>query len=533
MQRKRTFADLDREIVPVVAPRNSVFTSFDVSGPAEVTSDGLLVEVTRTEFQARCSKSNDKLVAYLRREVIRVTLALDDRTHRQKVLQGPPGCGKSVAAWFYALKQVDLGVSVCWVDVRRWVVMHMKNGVRCTPRHIDDDELNSNLYAELLILDEVAGTHDTGLHTILRIAALRNTNLIVVPSSQYAGMDYHEVRMKAWTLEEYKEAFAFDIFYDQVRGNLVVETVQNPTHYSKDELIENKFAVAGHCARWMFDMTTTEVLKIIRKTMRKLPSRELLNLDAGEMSSLAIYALVIRDPVENKWTYTSKVVAREISRRAFDAKTGKLHSTAHSLGAASMVVQAVEIDFLASILNGTLAWRARYIAEPTQLLPVATTFPVGREFEAVADTTFSPGHCLFSDFYHSVLDEDPGLFFNVVGAWMIPEVPGLGGFDCVQLCQRASGTLYLRFVQVALQADHPINMRCMHIFLESYNVHCDVPITDIEVVIVLPRHLAQTATPPAQWNVVGDVPAIQTKAGASYLLTVTRRIAGFKLDGRL
>jgi hypothetical protein len=201
MQRKRTFADLDREIVPVVAPRNSVFTSFDVSGPAEVTSDGLLVEVTRTEFQARCSKSNDKLVAYLRREVIRVTLALDDRTHRQKVLQGPPGCGKSVAAWFYALKQVDLGVSVCWVDVRRWVVMHMKNGVRCTPRHIDDDELNSNLYAELLILDEVAGTHDTGLHTILRIAALRNTNLIVVPSSQYAGMDYHEVRMKAWTLE--------------------------------------------------------------------------------------------------------------------------------------------------------------------------------------------------------------------------------------------------------------------------------------------------------------------------------------------
>jgi hypothetical protein len=94
MQRKRTFADLDREIVPVVAPQNSVYTSFAVSGPAEVTSDGLLIEVTRTEFQARCSKSNDKLVAYLRREVIRVTLALDDRTHRQKVLQGPPGCGK-------------------------------------------------------------------------------------------------------------------------------------------------------------------------------------------------------------------------------------------------------------------------------------------------------------------------------------------------------------------------------------------------------------------------------------------------------
>jgi hypothetical protein len=198
-----------------------------------------------------------------------------------------------------------------------------------------------------------------------------------------------------------------------------------------------------------------------------------------------------------------------------------------------MVVQAVEIDFLASILNGTLAWRVRYIAEPRQLLPVATAFPIEREFEAVADTTFSPGHRLFSDFYHGVLDEDPGLFFKVAGAWVIPEVPGLGGFDCAQLCQHVSGKLYLRFVQIALQADHPINLRHMHIFLESYNVHCDVPITDIEVVIVLPRHLAQTATPPAQWNVVGDVPAIQTKAGASYLLTVTRRIAGFKLDGRL
>jgi hypothetical protein len=108
---------------------------------------------------------------------------------------------------------------------------------------------------------------------------------------------------------------------------------------------------------------------------------------------------------------------------------------------------------------------------------------------------------------------------------MIPEVPSLGGFTAAQLFQGKDEHLFVRFVQVTAQLDHPIKIDFMRTFLNSLNDRRAAlrlePINRIEVVVVLPKEVAAMAAPPALWRVRG--------MPSSGELHISMRVAGFEL----
>jgi hypothetical protein len=157
-------------------------------------------------------------------------------------------------------------------------------------------------------------------------------------------------------------------------------------------------------------------------------------------------------------------------------------------------------------------------------------------FETDFDNTFSsPNHAVI-EFHRDVLTEE-SMDMHLPGTWFVPKVNNLGGFDCVQLLERG-GVPTLRFVHVTVkvQQDHPIRRDCMHTFLLALNEfrakvqpHPKQPIAAMEVVIMLPHDLALHATPPKAWSVTGDESGGGSGGGAVPIITVTRRVAGFKL----
>ena len=189
-------------------------------------------------------------------------------------VQGLPGTGKSSVIWTWA----------CWCassEKDKVVWLHIGKLGPCTMAILDNksaifvvcgiDDFHENLLEEcgkcIVIVDGITKRETANLMAKVLIwkSGSSDSKLVIVTSDSHlvSGEDsagWAKFRMYSWTLEEYKEACQCDAFFDLIEANLHVE---DGVSKKKDELIQEKFFLAGSCARWFFglniDATTKDI----------------------------------------------------------------------------------------------------------------------------------------------------------------------------------------------------------------------------------------------------------------------------------
>lgn len=511
---------------------------------------------------AKCSKSYENMVMYNRPSIQGVVQRLLNEACNRVIISGPPGVGKSTVAWLTALKYAKSNSEVCWVHVRTGHYYQLN------PVTMQITQSAGSLYnpspdplprAPIFILDGATKdrTHVDKLRALVEPRVETPSLVIIVSSvqSDYAGdfQDYEQIDMPGWTVDEYTKAVSHDPVFKQVLPKLLFPGEVAPeagfSMQEREDLIMRKFYIAGYCCRWMFDRSVEDARADIAKALSEVTDYEALkSMMYGIRSKNAKNRLIMLDPDQaNRSRFTSAFVAQELAKFC-RSDMPALHSLVFTYGNTAMQGHALEIDFMDAVGRGRpgaddlLQDCIKYIVDPPSSPQTwdAAAQKAPRQFVKGFDNSFKrdafgkKGDCV--EFYHDTLDRATPIRSIVPGTWMYAEVVNQGGFDGAQLCLRDPNdpeSLYLRFVQLTVQLNHPIKVYFMRSFQEDFNKRrtavgmCPVSPT-FEVVVMLPMDLAQDAAPPWEWVVIGDQ-RTGTRYGPCELNTFIRRVAGYTL----
>jgi hypothetical protein len=450
--------------------------------PYKPDQDGHIDSLRYTKSCAGCSQSSEALYFTHRKESLGIYNFLEDDTAQPRVIRGPSGCGKSTAAWRYTVEQARKGKSICWVNLKEWKATYFKDYHLHPPLRfapvvtVVEGLLTAGL--QILVLDGLRDNTMQALSTLIEAAVEREVDLIIVSAQQLplkgacGGMAVYSA--KAWTMEEYVEACSHDPFFSQVLVNLLPSGAVPLAAYSKAErreLLERKWFFAGHSARWMFDRRNAEIVAEIRESLKSVVDFGLLFDCSHETSGRAYreaqYTVMLADPVqdplrgETKMTFTSPLVVRMLSRRVGGAAIQKLHEFASARGNPSIKSQALQIDFIKSLYNQTLAGRVYYVNE--------TGFegPTERALEPEPALTHPHTSSQIIECSRDALPEESA--HAHAGAWFVPKVWYECDFDAAQIREVAPGTQSLRVAKIAATGQLDLGIHGAVTFLQSLN----------------------------------------------------------------
>jgi hypothetical protein len=203
---------------------------------------------------------------------------------------GPPGTGKSVAAFLYASLVDKADWSVVWIKLRqdRYPVCFILEGNNMYTAHFSANQLPDFLNRLnspekcLMFVDGYLRTDTDHVQTLKSAMSWRdkdriNRRLVVVTSMASRGKvsegDDIEDRVQeflvySWTLNDYLEAFKIP---DLVKS--VSPFMDAAPGMSLQQIVEDKFYYAGGCARYMCQFRTAEVIKRIKEAVKSIPSQ--------------------------------------------------------------------------------------------------------------------------------------------------------------------------------------------------------------------------------------------------------------------
>lgn len=548
-----TASDSEDNILQVIKRRKIVDVK-DESIPLEYPEkiESQLYKLPLASKVAQCSRSYGDLVFYNRAGMNSVVNKLSDFKLTRVIITGPPGVGKSTTAWHCALVYAQKKSNVCWVNVRTGYFYWLEHETGVIIRSTASMYTSATRPAtppDVLILDG-ATKEKKHVHTLREVVDMipESQGLVIIVSSLQSNYeedftDYQTIEMTGWTEEEYLEAIKHEPFYKQVLPNLLFSGEVVPeggyNQQEREDLVLRKFSIAGYSCRWMFDLSVEAVYNAIDLALKQVSNFNVLGeMLAGPRSVVAKNRLVMEDPKQRDlYRFTSALVAQKMARlKTADMPT--LHRLVTTYGNRAMQGQALEIDFINALDVDRIDNRVKYIEDPAAVPQnwSAEMKKAPRMFQEAFETSFSrtsvhPDGRLVR-FYHDVLNPDQDMHLIVVGSWMAPDAVNQGGFDCVQLCADEGGLLYLRFAQLTVQLNHPIKVYFMRTFLEDFNRRraaagqaqvCMV----YEVVVILPMESAKEATPPWDWEIIGDQ-RTGTRYGANIELPFVRRVAGYQ-----
>lgn len=497
-----------------------------------------------TKDFARVSTTNDTFMFYRRDTFAQTIETLGANSF--VVVVGPPGCGKSSAAW------VDLTLSahdapdhhLVWIDIslNRVSTIHRNTIVKSkvVPSQLTIKSfILEESYPSIVVLDGLREQYLLEWKEICQelmeyTVAKKILRFQVITSLQTSVPAFMEKEKPAifevnpWSEVEYYAAIENDDFWNIVKSNLgAVEGQDLSTAALKQALLKSKCNYSGSSARWTFDYTIKEVIQEVQRHVRKISNfSDCFALNMGEASPHAINHLFCT--LDGTRQFTSALVARTIASNLKTStfyQQATIHAKLHNNP--SFDGHVLEMDFLNALEYNSLVRVSSIVADvdETAANSVDTTFTYTfnriQHVRYAADglpsldpeTTYSSyvKHRKVVRFERDVLGHPLSQMQLMEGLVMIPQ----GAFDAAQFIASSTtpGKLKYRSYQVTRAGSHDIKVHFMRNFrahieqdLISRNIANPAALFDekMEVVVVVPQTAALAYRRPERWNMIGD-----------------------------
>ena len=404
---------------------------------------------------------------------------LEDEDHSTLKVEGPPGTGKSTVAWAWACHLAGHGHAVVWVH--RW-----RNGSSCCAvlgggvvSHFSlESEREAEIMptarrlaawatADVLVVDGVTRQSVALLDGAARWAkSVRGRRAATVSSVQVyvTPEDADEYRLSnlqvySWTKAEYLAACAEPEFWRQVRpklgwvdgdarGEIDDRNEHEPPFAMMDDeqyqtaVIEQKFRVAGHCARWMFYVSVRDLVgETIPTSVQRVGNFHTLAQGlVGVRAEVAVNQLVsaFTSSAGDSFQLVSRMVTRYVSQYC---ELAFVTSAANAVGDANAAFDGwvLELEFLCRVRlaqthNNDRRDYVRVYESDAEGNMTELQLPVNRR--VMFRQTEDVAHC-------DIAGE------NDVATWFIPLVWNQGGYDAAMY---RDGCLY--FFQITRNTAH-------------------------------------------------------------------------------
>ena len=192
---------------------------------------------------------------------------------------GPPGSGKSCATWYWAHTRARAAACVMayvHCDIKKCNFTDVQGQTSV----VAFEDLESTVFPggcyrrAICILDQALAknVHDL-VGTILHLAAAGAVVILVsseglrLNEGSFSPFDVIDHRFPGWSLDELKFACQYRPFFDTVK---VQAFGANAVYEDYEELVEEKFFVAGHSARYMFTKSLADVVDKITQNVAEL-----------------------------------------------------------------------------------------------------------------------------------------------------------------------------------------------------------------------------------------------------------------------
>jgi hypothetical protein len=259
--------------------------------------------------------------------------------------------------------------------------------------------------------------------------------------------------MPSWMKEEYRAALEIKEFRDSIRDEILVGD-------NCDEMIDNKFCLAGGCARWMFSFTGKEVVKDIATHISRLATVPNWLADGfiGTRSDSSVNHLFSVDK-SNQAFLVSEFVARALAEKCEESFFKRAHD--HPLSSnPTFDGWILEADFLYQVRLGERSKGVLVFPDLNENNSETFWKVKGRrEFYSPADIIIPVDDKL----------ED---------VWYIPQKWNQGCYDAVHIRPGFS----FSFIQVTRSKSHSLKLKYIVEFLDKFPV-----INDFRICVVLPN----------------------------------------------
>jgi hypothetical protein len=236
------------------------------------------------------------------------------RTQKRMIqVYGSPGVGKSTAV-FHWVSQVckSLGTQAlwsncefgsnagsCWMIERNEADGSVKTSPRAALLSVNDVDCAT---VSIVVFDDVrtSSVDSTYGNTINELA--RRGILVVLVSSEWVfiprggSQDILKLEqfVESWRMDEYLEACKNDIFWKE-NCETIPDATEHDSERRRAELLEAKFHIAGHCARFMFRESANNVIEqLTRKALDMGGIESLRTAVIADRSKGAVNTLIAR-----------------------------------------------------------------------------------------------------------------------------------------------------------------------------------------------------------------------------------------------
>jgi hypothetical protein len=387
---------------------------------------------------------------------------------------GPPGTGKSATAFAY-ISTLDKNVwTVLWVHFTDFGCASViifdgdeKTIFFCPAQELCillDGMRNQRSIKKTILIIDGYGEEEAWQYSVLgqgvawRMKDRINRRLAVVTSMSSRGKKHPvddadnnvvEFNIFSWTLEEYVQATEFDEFLRNVQFSL--DSID--AGVSPQEMVEEKFLVAGGCARYMFGMCTSDVKKSINEAIRiMIPTEDILS--AFHRSGKPVDLLF--NQYQNAWgktvtTFVSRYAEIEIAILKGPAAVKELFRLVRKFASGSTMGGLFEAIFF-----------LRLRIDAFQL-------------KCLNGTTITFERSEFDD-YNEAMKAIP---FAGRQLWLRPVSERQIGFDAVFIDKDAR---FARFVQLARGKSHSFKMEACKVLLDKLQ-DCKVDVVEFCFVV--------------------------------------------------
>jgi len=204
------------------------------------------------------------------------------------IVQGPPGVGKSKGTLLWVLLKINLSPTklvIGWIKLEKtasmsnYIVYKIRREavgtVKLTIRTVQKADLSAYLVTQnftCVVFDNAIDDYkDIFLESRQVLRAYKRTTKVIAVSSTQLKQDSslksttQSCVVEGWTLEEFIAACSNDIFYENVKINLLTSAFDADDMNAvsmRREIVVAKHSIAGASARWMLECTEEELLDI-------------------------------------------------------------------------------------------------------------------------------------------------------------------------------------------------------------------------------------------------------------------------------